>query len=88
MAFWNSLLFMATLHSESLIRIDVALSGDSYEVNSIDRLFASSWSSGTYRRLRDTVVGPDNALYVLTNNYDGRGKPREGDDKILRLTLK
>jgi glucose/arabinose dehydrogenase len=51
-------------------------------------LLALDWSSGTYGRLHDVVVGPNNALYVLTNNHDGRGKPQEGDDKILRLTLK
>jgi len=88
MTFWHDRLFVATLRSQALIRIDVTPSGDSYEVSGIDRLFANDWSTGTYGRLRDAVVGPDNALYVLTNNHDGRGRPREGDDKILRITLK
>ncbi len=88
MTFWNNHLFVATLRSQALIRIDVALSGDSYEVTAIDRLFANDWSNGTYGRLRGAVAGPDHALYILTNNQDGRGRPREGDDKILRLTLK
>jgi hypothetical protein len=30
--------------------------------------------------------GPDGALYVLTNNRDGRGSARGGDDRILRFT--
>ncbi len=88
MTFWNGRIFLATLRSEALIRIDVSLSNGKYEVNSIDRLFAEDWFSGTFGRLRNAVVGPDNALYVLTNNHDGRGRPREGDDKILRLTLR
>ncbi len=88
MTFWNNHLFVATLRSQALIRIDVALSGDSYEVTGIDRLFADDWSNGTYGRLRNAVTGPDNALYILTNNHDGRGRPGEGDDKILRLTSK
>jgi len=88
MTFWNGALFVATLRSQALIRIDITQSDDSYEVTGIDRLFSNDWFSGTYGRLRNAVVGPDNALYVLTNNRDGRGVPQEGDDKILRITLK
>ncbi len=36
-------------------------------------------------RLRDVVVGPDGAWWVLTSNRDGRGDPREGDDRVVRL---
>lgn len=36
-------------------------------------------------RLRDVVAGPDGALWVLTNNTDGRGDPREGDDRLVRF---
>lgn len=40
---------------------------------------------GEYGRLRDVVPGPDGNLYVGTSNHDGRGSPRTGDDKVLRL---
>lgn len=38
-------------------------------------------------RVRDVSVGPDGALYALTNNTDGRGQPREGDDRIVRIEI-
>ncbi len=41
---------------------------------------------GRYGRLRTVVEGPDGALYVLTSNRDGRGSPRQGDDRILRIS--
>jgi glucose/arabinose dehydrogenase len=86
MTFWNGNLYVATLGSEALVRITVEPAGNTFNVTSIDRLFAQDWRSGVYGRLRDAVVGPDNALYILTNNRDGRGTARSGDDKILRLT--
>src|SRR5665647_424578 len=46
---------------------------------------ASAVLVGELGRLRDVVVGPDGALWVLTNNTDGRGSPRAGDDRVVRL---
>lgn len=40
-----------------------------------------------FGRLRDVAVAPDGALWVLTNNTDGRGDPREGDDRIVRIPI-
>lgn len=36
-------------------------------------------------RVRTVVEGPDGALYALTSNTDGRGSPREGDDRVMRI---
>jgi len=38
-----------------------------------------------YGRLREATFGPDGFLYVTTSNRDGRGRPNQGDDKIIRI---
>ncbi|HEX7330690.1 MAG TPA: PQQ-dependent sugar dehydrogenase [Pyrinomonadaceae bacterium] len=38
-----------------------------------------------YGRIREVAEGPDGYLYFSTSNRDGRGKPAEDDDRILRL---
>ncbi len=78
-------LFVATLRSESLIRIRLKKESSNYKVFRMERWFAKDHNKGVYGRLRDVVEGPDGALYFLTNNRDGRGKPRNKDDKIYRI---
>lgn len=50
---------------------------------------AEPWAvyTGEFGRLRDVIPGPEGTFWVLTNNTDGRGQPREGDDRLLQLTL-
>lgn len=38
-----------------------------------------------FGRIRDVILGPDSMLYITTSNLDGRGKPNDGDDKIIRI---
>jgi len=40
---------------------------------------------GRFGRIRTVVEGPGGALYLLTSNRDGRGNPRPGDDRIVRV---
>jgi glucose/arabinose dehydrogenase len=40
---------------------------------------------GEYGRIREVILGPDNLLYITTSNKDGRGNPRDNDDKIVRI---
>lgn len=48
---------------------------------------ATGWFTGELGRIRDVVPGPDGTVWLLTNNTDGRGEPRDDDDRILQFTL-
>ncbi len=75
---WSGDLLFATLVGEAIHRLPVARDGT---VGEDEALF-----EGELGRVRTVVEGPDGALYALTNNTDGRGSPREGDDRIVRIT--
>ncbi|MCS7183941.1 MAG: PQQ-dependent sugar dehydrogenase [Patescibacteria group bacterium] len=38
-----------------------------------------------FGRLRAITLGPDGNFYLSTSNRDGRGYPRENDDKIIKI---
>lgn len=42
---------------------------------------------GEFGRLREVVLGPEGMLYVTTSNRDGRGSPKEKDDKIIKINI-
>lgn len=74
MAIADGAIFIANLRGERL-----------REVPLDDLTAAVVRMPGEYGRLRDVVVAPDGELWVLTNNTDGRGAARPGDDRILRF---
>jgi glucose/arabinose dehydrogenase len=76
---WRGSLFFATLRGTHLHRLEID-SENPERIVERERLF-----EGEYGRLRDVVLGPDGALYVATSNRDGRGRPDERDDRILRI---
>lgn len=43
--------------------------------------------TGEYGRLRTAVAAPDGTVWIVTNNTDGRGSPRPGDDRIVSIPL-
>lgn len=67
--------YMAALRGEQL-----------WEIPLNDPSTSASYFSGEYGRLRDVITAPDGALWLLTNNTDGRGDPAATDDRLLRLT--
>ena len=76
MVFYEGRLFWAGLRGESLYEATIA-------EDKLVNLKANF--RGEYGRFRTVVVGPDGYFYVLTNNRDGRGTPKSGDDKIIRI---
>jgi len=79
---WDGSLLFVGLRGQSLYRLTLD-DHDPFKVLSFERLLV-----GEFGRLRDVAQGPDNAIYVLTSNRDGRGRPSEGDDKLLRLGVR
>ncbi|THG29642.1 PQQ-dependent sugar dehydrogenase [Naasia lichenicola] len=74
-------LFMAGLGGERLWVIQGAIGQDAAD----DDLSVSSYFSD-YGRIRDVLAAADGSLWFLTNNT-GRGSPRDGDDRLVRIAL-
>ena len=77
-AAFGDTVFMAGLRGERLWQLDTRdgdLAGDPVAALS------------DHGRLRDVVALADGSLWVHTNNTDGRGMPRPGDDLLLRVEL-
>jgi glucose/arabinose dehydrogenase len=73
---WRGDFVFACLRGEQLRRLELR---DGQVVRDVPVL------AGRYGRLRTIVNAPDGSLYALTSNRDGRGTPRAGDDRILRI---
>ncbi|PZE37186.1 sorbosone dehydrogenase family protein [Curtobacterium sp. MCPF17_031] len=48
---------------------------------------AQEYFVGEYGRIRTVLAGPDDTLWFVTNNTDGRGDPGEDDDRIVQVPL-
>ena len=74
LAWRDGQLWLGSLRGQRLWRIDV---------HGARAREPTDFFVGQYGRLRTVVVAPDGNLWVTTSNRDGRGDPREGDDRIL-----
>ncbi|WP_231893396.1 PQQ-dependent sugar dehydrogenase [Rossellomorea aquimaris] len=71
--FWNDKLLFATLAGQSIKQFDP-------ETKKVTELFSG------FGRIRDVLVEGD-TLFFVSNNTDGRGIPREKDDKLYKVDL-
>ncbi len=76
MAHAEGRLIFAGLRGEALYAVDISDGG----ARGVQAYFRE-----TYGRLRTVALGPDGLFYILTNNRDGRGDSRAGDDRIVRV---
>jgi glucose/arabinose dehydrogenase len=74
----DDVVHMAALQGERLWLIPIE--GDGVG-NPVARL------EGEHGRLRTVEAAADGSLWITTSNHDGRGEPRPGDDRILRVAL-
>ena len=73
MAYFESSIYYTGLRGQSLYEFEI---GDTELRRHLNKNFG---------RLRDVVVGPDNFLYILTSNRDGRAIPTSDDDLLIRI---
>ncbi len=78
-AYADGAVWMAGLQGQRLWRVQVS---DGAVVGKPQAFF-----TGRYGRLREVQAAPDGSLWVTTSNTDGRGEPKPGDDRILRVVL-
>lgn len=75
-AYHNGSIFFGGLRGEAL-----------YEYKISDKTF-KEYFKGRFGRIRAVFLGPDDYLYLTTSNTDGRGDPKEGDDRLVKINLK
>ncbi len=76
--YYNGSIFFGGLRGQALY--EARLSEDQQEVKELVMHFREEFG-----RIRTVRMGPDGYMYLLTSNQDGRGSPKEGDDKIIRI---
>ncbi len=75
MGYLKGALYFAGLRGQSLFKANI----------NGNQITISRHLQNRFGRLREVVVGPDQMLYLLTSNRDGRGQPTPDDDRILRV---
>jgi len=75
-AFLNGSLFFGGLRGESLYEAKIMES---------NKISLNTNFRQEFGRIRAVVLGSDSYLYITTSNTDGRGAPKQRDDKIIRI---
>ena len=76
---WQNSLLMTSLKASTLYSLKLNASGTA--ITEVTSYFSNTWG-----RLRDVCISPNGNVYLAVSNRDGRGSPRPGDDRIIRLS--
>jgi glucose/arabinose dehydrogenase len=76
---WQNSLLVNSLKASSLRAL--RLSADGRSVVNEEEFF-----DGWFGRLRDICISPDGRVFLAVSNLDGRGNPRDGDDRIVEFS--
>ncbi|MGW8883592.1 PQQ-dependent sugar dehydrogenase [Streptomyces sp. NPDC055749] len=82
-AFADGSIWMAGLRGERLWRIPLSGTSDQEPLAA-----PQSFLSGEYGRLRTVLAAGDDRVWLVTSSTDGRGSPKQGDDRILLLEVR
>ncbi len=77
LVFHNDKLYFTGLRGSTLYEVSILPDGTLAE--------ATEYFKNEYGRLRALYLDIDGSLYFGTSNKDGRGRPKAGDDKILKI---
>jgi glucose/arabinose dehydrogenase len=80
LAYADGALWLGALRGTRLWKVPVTGTGADQTAGQPEAYFV-----GEYGRMRSVVVAPDGNLWVTTSNRDGRGEPKDGDDRILEI---
>lgn len=75
---WKNSLIVTSLKAGELLVLH--LSDDGKTVSKTSTVYDND-----YGRLRDVCVSPDGRVFFCTSNRDGRGSPKDNDDKIIEI---
>lgn len=76
MTYADGMLYIANLRGRVLRAVPVSDLGSHQD-----------YYDGEYGRIRDVTIAPDDRLWFVTNNTDGRGTPAENDDRIFSVPV-
>jgi glucose/arabinose dehydrogenase len=73
----GSTMYLGALQGQDVLRV---------RLHGTQATKATPLLQGRYGRIRTVVSAPDGSLWITTSNRDGRGSPRSGDDRIVRIS--